>query len=198
MHRLTNLRSKHPKAEVYPSSEIIEAALAKVPQQTKEQAYIGNLGFIKSLMKRYNLNATGVVDLANRFAGAFGCEDIPALSPQMVGKMGLKGVPGLVVEGRGTISGTPRVPNGNGRGGRGGRHVGRAPASTRYGGNAESGASAGFGGFGGGDARSGGDKPSRGGGRGGRGAGRGGGGGGGRSHEDGNKGEEPSRKRARR
>jgi ATP-dependent RNA helicase MSS116 len=170
-----------------------------VPQQTKEQAYIGNLGFIKSLMKRYNLGATGVVELANRFAGAFGCDDIPALSPQMVGKMGLKGVPGLVVEGRGTISGTPRVPNGNGRGGRGGRHVGRAPASTRYGGNAESGG-AGFGGnagFGGGDARFGGEggKPSRGGGRGGRG---GGGRGGARSHEDGNKGEEPSRKRARR
>jgi ATP-dependent RNA helicase MSS116 len=167
-----------------------------VPQQTKEQAYIGNLGFIKSLMKRYNLGATGVVELANRFAGAFGCDDIPALSPQMVGKMGLKGVPGLVVEGRGTISGTPRVPNGNGRGGRGGRHVGRAPASTRYGGNAESGGG-GNAGFGGGDARFGGEggKPSRGGGRGGWG---GGGRGGARSHEDGNKGEEPSRKRARR
>ncbi|KAK4152010.1 P-loop containing nucleoside triphosphate hydrolase protein [Chaetomidium leptoderma] len=165
----------HPKASAYPSADIIEAALAKVPVQTKEQAYIGNLGFIKSLMRRYNLDQVGVVDLANRFASAFGCEEIPVLSPMLVGKMGLKGVPGLIVEGRGLVAGPP---------------PGSRPAGGRGRGGAGAGAGAGAGGGRGG--------------RGPR-NGRGGGGGGGaprpdgrRPHDDaGTKGEEPSRKRPR-
>jgi ATP-dependent RNA helicase MSS116 len=94
-----------------------------VPQQTKEQAYIGNLGFIKSLMKRYRLQPAGVVELANRFAKSFGCDDIPVLSPMLVGKMGLRGVPGLVVEGKGLIAGPPpgSAPAGGARGNGGGR-----------------------------------------------------------------------------
>ncbi|KAL1840466.1 hypothetical protein VTJ49DRAFT_463 [Mycothermus thermophilus] len=95
----------HPQASTWPSKTIIESALARVPAQAKEQAYIGNLGFIKSLMKRYRLDPAGVVALANRFAAAFGCDGIPVLSPMLVGKMGLKNVPGLVVEGKGLIGG---------------------------------------------------------------------------------------------
>jgi ATP-dependent RNA helicase MSS116 len=90
-----------------------------VPQQTKEQAYIGNLGFIKSLMKRYRLQSAGVVELANRFAKSFGCDDIPVLSPMLVGKMGLRGVPGLVVEGKGLIAGPPPGSAAAGGGARG-------------------------------------------------------------------------------
>ncbi|SPQ21473.1 bcfa9434-e356-4cd5-b67d-6798695fda4a [Thermothielavioides terrestris] len=94
----------HPKAAVYPSRDIIQSALAKVPLETKEQAYTGNLGFIKSMMKRYGLDRARVVDLANRFARAFGCPAIPELNPVVVAKMGLRGVPGLVLQGHGLVT----------------------------------------------------------------------------------------------
>ncbi len=140
--------SNHPKASLYPSATIIETALSKIPTQAKEQAYVGNLGFIKSLMKRYRLDPAGVVALANRFATSFGCEEVPTLSAQTVGKMGLRGVPGLVVEGKGRIAGPPpgaaagAVPAG--RAGRGGG-----------GGGGGFGARGGGGGFGGDDVRGG-------------------------------------------
>ena len=184
----------------------MQSALAKVPDQAKEQAYVGNLGFIKSLMKRYNLGAAGVVALANRYALAFGCAEVPALSPMTVGKMGLRGTPGLVLEAKGTASaGRGRSGGGGGgRGGRGGFGGAPAPAPAPLW-NAGAGAGPRDGPFG--------ERPgpsSRGGSRGGRGAGRGGRGGrGGRpgggpgmgqSREGAGQqqGEEPSRKRARR
>ncbi|KAL2176467.1 P-loop containing nucleoside triphosphate hydrolase protein [Thermothelomyces heterothallicus CBS 202.75] len=135
----------HPKAHLYPSAEIIQSALAKVPQQTKIQAYVANLGFINSLMRRYGLDQAGVVALANRFAAAFGCGDAPpALSPATVGKMGLRGVPGLVVEGKGLVVAGNANPAGNagkggGRGGRGGGSSSLLSTSSRGGGGGRGG-----------------------------------------------------------
>ncbi|KAL2132734.1 hypothetical protein VTI74DRAFT_3444 [Chaetomium olivicolor] len=173
----------HPNASLYPSAEIIKAALAKVPEQTKIQAYIGNLGFIKSLMKKYRLDAPAVVDLANRFAKSFGLDELPELSPKTVGMMGLRGVPGLVVEGRGLIKGPgPEKGGPLGGTGRGGRRGGGGDKV-----------------FFGGDAAANGEprmnRAPRGGGRGGRGGGRGSGFG--RRPRGPNEGEEPSRKRPR-
>lgn len=157
-------------------------------------------------MKRYGLDPTGVVALANRFATSFGCAEVPTLSPMLVGKMGLKGVPGLVVEGKGLVRGPPPGASGSAGRGRGGRGGGRGAAGM-------GGGRGGFfdgppreNGFGGPSSE---ERSGRGGPRGGRGFGRGGAGGGrggrrgpGQSdrprEESGQQGEEPSRKRARR
>ncbi|KAK3986782.1 P-loop containing nucleoside triphosphate hydrolase protein, partial [Cladorrhinum sp. PSN332] len=94
----------HPNASKWPSSDIIEDALAKVPEQIKAQAYSAYLGFTKSLMKRYRLTPEMVVEKANELAASLGFDDDPpALMQSTVSKMGLKGVPGLNIEGKGMV-----------------------------------------------------------------------------------------------
>ncbi|KAJ4288280.1 hypothetical protein N0V88_007472 [Collariella sp. IMI 366227] len=53
------------------------------------------LGLHQILMKRYRLDSAGVVQLANRFSTAFGCEEVPELSAKTVGMMGLRVFRGL-------------------------------------------------------------------------------------------------------
>jgi ATP-dependent RNA helicase MSS116 len=80
------------------------------------QAYISNLGFIKSLMKLYRVDAPTVVKLGNQFAKSIGLDDPPPLGQSLVSKMGLKGVPGLVIEGKGLVVGSaPAAPPAQGR-----------------------------------------------------------------------------------
>lgn len=107
----------HPKASTWPSKSIIEQALARVDDDTKVKAYVASLGFTKTLMKRYRLSPTAVVDLSNTFAYSLGLEEIPALPQSTVSKMGLKGVKGLVIEGKGLVRGAP-PPTGRTGGGR--------------------------------------------------------------------------------
>ena len=78
-----------------PSAKIIEEALAKVPEVTKAQAYVAYLGFSKALKKIHGVDAEGVVKLANQFSEAMGLEEPPYLEKSTIGKMGLKGVPGI-------------------------------------------------------------------------------------------------------
>lgn len=56
-------------------------------------------------MKHYRVDAPAVVALGNDFARAIGFDELPALPQALVSKMGLKGVPGLVIEGKGTAGG---------------------------------------------------------------------------------------------
>lgn len=77
-------------------------------------------------MKKFGLQPESVVAFNNRFAESMGCAETPELSPQTVGKMGLRGVPGLVIEGKGLVTAKPgaagaRPGRGGGAGGRGGR-----------------------------------------------------------------------------
>lgn len=109
--------SSHPNASKWPSANIIEDALAKVPEQTRVQAYSAYLGFTKTLMKRYRLTLETVVEKANEFAASLGFDEPPPLPQSMVSKMGLKGVPGLVIEGRGLVR--AHAPTGRTGGGRG-------------------------------------------------------------------------------
>ncbi|KAK5656747.1 hypothetical protein OQA88_4295 [Cercophora sp. LCS_1] len=111
----------HPKAASVPSTEIIKAALEKVPSQAKEQAYVAFLGFSKALKKIHGLDGPEVVQLANNFSESLGLEEPPALEQSTVSKMGLKGVPGLIIQGKGLINGGGPRPGGGGRSGRGGR-----------------------------------------------------------------------------
>lgn len=113
---IKTVQFNHPKADPAQSAGIIERALEKVPAQSKEQAYVAFLGFTKALKKIHGLDAPAVVKLANQFAESLGLEEPPALEPSTVGKMGLKGVPGLIVR---------RGASGGGGGGRGGGNAGR-------------------------------------------------------------------------
>jgi ATP-dependent RNA helicase MSS116, mitochondrial len=104
------------------SASIIEKALEKVPQQAKEQAYVAFLGFTKALKKIHGMDAPEVVKFANRYSESLGLEEPPALEPSTVGKMGLKGVPGLTIRRGASGKGGARAgPGAGGRPGVGGR-----------------------------------------------------------------------------
>ncbi|KAK3326015.1 P-loop containing nucleoside triphosphate hydrolase protein [Apodospora peruviana] len=108
----------HPKANEIPSEKIIGDALAKVPEENKAQAYVAFLGFTKTLKRIHGMDAPEVVKLANRFAGAMGLDGPPPIEPSTVSKMGLKGVPGLVIFGKNGVpkseSKRPNPRNGSG------------------------------------------------------------------------------------
>ncbi|KAK4221528.1 putative ATP-dependent RNA helicase MSS116 mitochondrial precursor [Podospora fimiseda] len=114
----------HPKASTWPSENIIEDALARLPVEVKASAYSAYLGFTKGLMKRYRLTPETVVEKANELAASLGFDDgPPPLMQSTVSKMGLKGVPGLNIEGKGMVRG--HAPTGRTGGGR--DHHGRKP-----------------------------------------------------------------------
>ncbi|GMN42933.1 hypothetical protein TIFTF001_012132 [Ficus carica] len=72
----------------------VERALSKVEMKTKEAAYQAWLGY-------YNSNKTvardkyKLVELANEFSRCMGLDNPPAIPKLILGKMGLKNVPGL-------------------------------------------------------------------------------------------------------
>ena len=67
-------------------------------RRSAEQAYIAWLGFYNSALKRVYMDKPEVVQMANRFAQIIGLREQPAILKKTVGKMGLKGVPGLRLE----------------------------------------------------------------------------------------------------
>ncbi|KAK3942460.1 hypothetical protein QBC46DRAFT_339409 [Diplogelasinospora grovesii] len=124
----------HPRASTIPSADIVQAALARVSDTSKTQAYVAYIGFTRALSKVMGLDARGVVHLSNRFSESIGCDEPPALEASTIGKMGLKGVPGLTIKrktGGNQESGDGRkgggAPGGGGRRGRGGGAGGGPP-----------------------------------------------------------------------
>lgn len=111
-----------------------------MPEAAKNQAYVSFLGFTKTLTKVHGLNPAAVVALANRYSASLGLATPPTLEARTVGKMGLKGVPGLNVEG-----GSAGRARGGGRGDLGGGPSRGAPGggpgrvSTSFGGQAPGG-----------------------------------------------------------
>jgi len=99
------------------------AAARKADPQIGAQAYQAWLGQRKGLISKMHWTVEELVEWANYFAtDVMGLPEVPALEPKTVGMMGLKGVPGLVVQRRvreneegGRGQGGPRK-----RGGRGG------------------------------------------------------------------------------
>lgn len=77
------------------SSQVADA-MQKVPLQTRNKAYSASLGYYKSKLKAMRLNATQLVKQMNAFSleGMY-LPEIPALQKTLIGKMGLKGIPGL-------------------------------------------------------------------------------------------------------
>ena len=141
----------------------------QVPLDTKSMAYAAYLGFYKSA-PGMSMSPVQVVELANTFSRIIGCPEPPELEAKTIGKMGLKGVPGLRIAGRGPSGAGP--PGGGGRGG-GGRG-GYGQQQSYGGGGLDGGGGRGSGG--GGGRGNGGGSSAQGGGRGGGGYGGGGGG----------------------
>ncbi|KAF2866501.1 P-loop containing nucleoside triphosphate hydrolase protein [Massariosphaeria phaeospora] len=86
----TDLVSKAPEYQ-----RVIDSALTHVEEEAKAKAYQAFLGYNKTYLKKLRLDTKGLVQLANEYARAMGCPEPPLIEKRVVGKMGLKGVPGL-------------------------------------------------------------------------------------------------------
>ena len=76
----------------------IEQAMHAVDEDVKRKAYSSYLGFLagSGLMKPQNLDKAGLVKIANELAvRGMHCPEPPAMEKSVIGKMGLKGTPGL-------------------------------------------------------------------------------------------------------
>ncbi|KAF2474036.1 DEAD-domain-containing protein [Lindgomyces ingoldianus] len=78
----------------------IEQGFMGVDEEAKAKAYQAFLGYNKTYLKKLRLDAKGLVQLANQYAEAMGCPEPPLIEKRTVGKMGLKGVPGLRIGSR--------------------------------------------------------------------------------------------------
>ena len=77
-------------------AEKITNALQSIDPKSKQKAYSAYLGFMKGFVKKMQLDPTGLVKLANKFAlEGMLCDEVPEMERRTVGKMGLKGVPGI-------------------------------------------------------------------------------------------------------
>ncbi|KAI3962048.1 hypothetical protein MKW92_013102 [Papaver armeniacum] len=72
----------------------VERALSEVEMKNKEAAYQAWLGFYNS-NKTVARDKSRLVELANEFSSSMGLDSPPAISKLVIGKMGLKNVPGL-------------------------------------------------------------------------------------------------------
>ncbi|ORX96557.1 P-loop containing nucleoside triphosphate hydrolase protein [Clohesyomyces aquaticus] len=78
----------------------IEKAFTRVDEESKAKAYQAFLGYNKTYLKKLRLDTKGLVQLANQYAESMGCPEPPLIEKRTVGKMGLKGVPGLRIGSR--------------------------------------------------------------------------------------------------
>ncbi|KAF2114741.1 ATP-dependent RNA helicase MSS116 mitochondrial precursor [Lophiotrema nucula] len=79
----------------------VEKALASTTEEARSKAYQAFLGFNKTFAKKLQLDMKNLVRVANEYSEAMGLPEPPMLEKRTVGKMGLKGVPGLRVGSRG-------------------------------------------------------------------------------------------------
>ena len=135
---------------------VIQKALHAVPEKTVSMGYSAWLGFYNSHARKLRWSQGELVQRANKFALRACLQTVtPALQARTVGKMGLKGVPGLRIEGR---NGVPMGDHpGQQRGGGGGRGGG----GRRGGGGGGRRGGGGGGGRGGGRGRGGGGRGRR-------------------------------------
>ncbi|XP_010491508.1 PREDICTED: DEAD-box ATP-dependent RNA helicase 26-like isoform X1 [Camelina sativa] len=72
----------------------VQKGLSQVEMKNKEAAYQAWLGYYKS-QKMIARDTTRLVELANEFSRSMGLDSPPAIAKNVLGKMGLKNVPGL-------------------------------------------------------------------------------------------------------
>ncbi|KAJ3077398.1 hypothetical protein HDU98_000048 [Podochytrium sp. JEL0797] len=121
-----------------PSSPALSAkvavALSRVSTETKGQAYQAWLGFYNGYSREIGWSKEQLVAAAGEFAvDVCGCASVPGLERKTVGKMGLKGVAGLVYA-DGASGGGGGGGGGGQRGGRGGGQRGGGGQQMRGGG----------------------------------------------------------------
>jgi ATP-dependent RNA helicase MSS116 len=78
----------------------VDKALPHVEEAAKAKAYQAFLGYNKTYLKKLRLDPKDLVRVANDYAKAMGCPEPPLIDKRVVGKMGLKGVPGLRIGSR--------------------------------------------------------------------------------------------------
>ncbi|KAL4953812.1 ATP-dependent RNA helicase MSS116 [Aspergillus filifer] len=108
----------HPETESILSSspaesEKVENAMHAVSEETKQRAYSSYIGFFagSGIMKQLGLDKPGLVRLANDLAiKGMACPEPPAMDKKVVGKMGLKGVPGFNYASPQDLKAKPRGP----------------------------------------------------------------------------------------
>jgi hypothetical protein len=71
----------------------------KTLRVSAEQAYRAWLGYYNGHLKKIRWDKKYLVEQANLWAQQMGLPDQPSLQRKTIGKMGLKGVPGLRIEG---------------------------------------------------------------------------------------------------
>ncbi|KAK9280288.1 hypothetical protein L1049_013976 [Liquidambar formosana] len=87
--------TKAPVPSVDPDTrKKVERALSQVEMKNKESAYQAWLGYYNS-NKNVGRDKTRLVELANEFSRSMGLDNPPAIPRLILGKMGLKNVPGL-------------------------------------------------------------------------------------------------------
>ncbi|KAL0426110.1 UNVERIFIED_CONTAM: DEAD-box ATP-dependent RNA helicase 31 [Sesamum radiatum] len=87
--------SKAPEPLVDPETrKKVERALAHVEMKNKEAAYQAWLGYYNS-NKNVGRDKYRLVELANEFSHSMGLDNPPAIPKLVLGKMGLKNIPGL-------------------------------------------------------------------------------------------------------
>jgi len=78
----------------------VARALVNVDEEAKAKAYQAFLGYNKTFLKKLQMSTTELVKVANGYAQAMGCPEPPLIEKSTIGKMGLKGVPGLRIGSR--------------------------------------------------------------------------------------------------
>jgi ATP-dependent RNA helicase MSS116 len=107
LHQLKQIKIQDYPSPLRYSVEDIEPALSEVESKTK--VYQAWLGYYKTHMKTLKWSPVELVQEANKFAlDGLDCPEVPALEKQTIGKMGLKGVPGLVAVPNAPGSNDPR------------------------------------------------------------------------------------------
>ena len=109
------IKSYPASAEVLGLAEdtapVVTDALRNTEADSKRKAYSAYMGFMKGFCKKMQISPPGLVEMCNRFAveGMLSGE-VPTMEKRTIGKMGLKGVPGI------NYAATPSLggPAGNG------------------------------------------------------------------------------------
>ncbi|KAL5386088.1 hypothetical protein PMIN06_006312 [Paraphaeosphaeria minitans] len=82
-------------AELQKYQPLVEKSFPRVDEVAKAKAYQAFLGYNKTYLKKLRLQPKELVQIANDYAYAMGCPEPPMIDKKVVGKMGLKGVPGI-------------------------------------------------------------------------------------------------------
>ena len=107
LHQLKGIKIQDYPHPLQYSIEDVEPALAELQNKTK--VYQAWLGYYKTHMKAMRWSTSDLVREANNFAlNGLDCPEVPALEKSTIGKMGLKGVPGLVAVPNAAGSNDPR------------------------------------------------------------------------------------------